>query len=104
AEAAPGETLAELHGRYLAEQQVSEEWKLTNGAVMRLFIDHIGHRTAASAIARKDVRAWKDALLKFPSRGTLRHPSASFQEIIKFNETEKKPAISIKTINKYLSV
>ena len=100
-----GETLIELHERYLAERHgISEEWKTTNRAIMRLFVKtHVGERTAARQITKKHVRAFKDGLLKFPSRGTLRDPDATFKIIISRNEREKRPAISARTVNKYLS-
>jgi integrase len=100
----PGESILELHERYLAERQgISAEWKITNKAIIRLFVDHVGSRTAPASITKKHMRSWKDALLKFPSRGTLRNPGATFQELIKINEKANKPTLSTRTVNKYLS-
>jgi len=100
----PKESIIDLHERYLSERQnISEEWRLTNRAIIRLFADHLGHRTSPSTISKKHIIGWKDALMKYPSRGSLRDPSASFQEIIKLNEHGQRPTLTIRTINKYLS-
>ncbi len=102
--AQPGETLAELHEKYLAERQdITAEWRLTNRAIIRLFVEHIGAGRAVSSITKRDVRAWKEALLQFPSRGTMRGEKGSFQEIIARNKQEGRPTLSARTINKYLS-
>lgn len=98
-----GETIAELHKRYLAERGISNEWKLTNRAIIRLFADHVGHDMSVASITRQHVRNWKTALLRYPSRGSLVNPSASFQEIIRHNEEANRPTLSPRTVNKYLS-
>ncbi|KAA0677772.1 site-specific integrase [Roseomonas genomospecies 6] len=99
-----GETLAELHGRYLAERQdITPEWAGTNRAIIRLFIEHVGARKPVTTINKRDVREWKSELLHFPSRGTLRGDRGTFKEIVARNKREKLPAVSARTINKYLS-
>jgi integrase len=98
------ERLEELHERYLAERQgITEDWKNTNRASLRLFSQHLGSQIPPNQITKRHVRAFKDALLKFPTRGTLRDRDATFQEIIAQNQKVKLPTISARTINKHLS-
>jgi integrase len=99
-----GPVLGKLLEPYLADKKgLSAEWQGTQRAILDLFLDFIGPATPASQIGKAHVRDWKQALHKFPSRGTLRNPNARFNEIVRKNETEQKPAILTRTINKYLS-
>jgi integrase len=105
ANANAGAPLVQLHAAYLDEQpHMSAEWKGTCRAIFRLFADHVGHHRDVATITRRDVREFKGKLLKFPSRGTLSAgKDATLDDIMRKDEKDKRPPISARTVNKYLS-
>jgi len=105
--AAPGETIMELYVRFKCEKQGSasaDTWD-QNEKIVRLFAEFVGESAHISAVNRKSVRDWKHKLALWPVKASESKPfvGMSFKKIIEKNETEKKPTISQKSINKYLS-
>lgn len=56
-------------------------------------------------IDKKAVREWKDLLLRYPVKATETKAFAGmkFAQIVRHNETVGKPAITAKTVNRYMS-
>ena len=105
--AAPGETLAELYARYQVEQsgRVSADTWAQNAGIAKLFFEHIGETAHVTAITRKAVRNWKNALASWPRKATSikEFQGMSFKKVIEANATVGKPVISVRTTNRYLS-
>lgn len=105
--AAPGEGVLELFDVFAAENPrgVKPDTLRMNREIIGWFAQHVGQTFPASAIDKKSVREWKLALGKFPIKATevreLR--GLSFKKIIATNEHLKRPALSDRTVNKYLS-
>lgn len=105
--AAPGETIMELYDRFKREKRskVTDDTWSQNRKIMNLFAQFVGETAHISAVSRKNVRDWKQHLALWPVKAadsaTFRH--LSFRDAVALNEKLRRPAISAKTINKYLS-
>jgi integrase len=84
---------------------VSEDTWRQNLAIIRLLVDFLGDAGTLDQLDRKAVRAWKDALRKWPRKAPdiAEFNGLPFKKVIEANERVRKPTISEKTINKYLS-
>lgn len=105
--AAPGETLMELYDKFKAERigdARPDTWD-QNRKIVKLFAEFVGEASHVSVITRKAVRNWKQALASWPVKAadTKAFQGMSFRKVIEANETIKKPAISQKSVNKYLA-
>ncbi|WFU69428.1 site-specific integrase [Bradyrhizobium sp. CB2312] len=105
--AAPGETLMELYDKFKAERigdARPDTWD-QNRKIVKLFAEFVGGASHVTTINRKAVRNWKQALAQWPVKAadTKAFQGMSFRKIIEANETVKKPAISQKSVNKYLA-
>jgi integrase len=105
--AAPGEAIMELYARFKREKAgaaSSDTWAM-NVKIVKLFAEFAGEGVHVSAINRKTVRAWRDALFKWPIKASESGVFAgmAFKKVIEANARHGKPTISDRTINKYLS-
>jgi integrase len=105
--ALPGESIMELYDRFKAERIGSarpDTWD-QNRKIVKLFVEFIGETSHVTAITKKAVRDWKHMLARWPLKaGDMKaFEGMSFRKVIDANVTLKKPTISQKTINKYLS-
>ncbi|WP_426609508.1 DUF6538 domain-containing protein [Bradyrhizobium sp. McL0616] len=105
--AAPGETLMELYDKFKAERigdARPDTWD-QNRKIVKLFAEFVGESSHVSVITRKAVRNWKQELARWPVKAadSKAFQGMSFRKVIEANETVKKPAISQKSVNKYLA-
>jgi integrase len=105
--AAPGEGIMELYEKFKIEKNAGakpDTWD-QNEKMVKLFAEFIGETSHHSAITRKAVRDWKQALGRWPVKAAdiKAFRGLTFLEIIEANERVKKPTISKKTLNKYLA-
>jgi integrase len=72
---------------------------------VKLFFEHVGETAHVTAITRKAVRNWKNALASWPRKATSikEFQGMSFKKVIEANATVGKPVISVRTTNRYLS-
>ena len=105
--AAPGEGVLDLFDVFARENPkgVKPDTIRMNREIVTWFAQYVGVTFPASAIDKRAVREWKQALSKFPIKAAevreLR--GLSFKKIITENERLKRPTLSDRTINKYLS-
>ncbi|MCP2209467.1 site-specific integrase [Bradyrhizobium diazoefficiens] len=105
--AAPGETLMELYDKFKAERigdARPDTWD-QNRKIVKLFAEFVGEASHVSVITRKAVRNWKQELARWPVKAadSKAFEGMSFRKVLEANETVKKPAISQKSVNKYLA-
>jgi integrase len=103
----PGETILELFDRCQAQSPgrlTADTWQ-QNRKIVALFDQFVGGSAHVSALNRKNVRDWKAKLFSWPVRAadTKQFAGLSFLKVIDKNKIANKPAISAKTINRYLS-
>ncbi|UEM16596.1 hypothetical protein J4G43_021725 [Bradyrhizobium barranii subsp. barranii] len=105
--AAPGETLMELYDKFKTERVGDarpDTWD-QNRKIVKLFAEFVGESSHITALTRKAVRNWKQALASWPVKAadSKAFEGLSFRKVIEANATIKKPPISQKTTNKYLA-
>lgn len=105
--AAPGETIMELFARFRTEKHAAvtlDTWE-QNEKALTSFTDFLGAGAHVTAITRKSIRDWKQALQTFPVRAvdTKEFAGLSFKEVIAANAKVGKPTLSDKTVNRYLA-
>lgn len=105
--AKPGETIMELYDAFADEnpRRVKADTLRMNRRIVELFAQHVGATFPASKIDKRAVREWKAALRKLPIKAAevREFRTLKFAKIIARNEELKRPTISARTINKYLS-
>lgn len=105
--AAPGESIMELFDQFCRENPggVTTDTQQSNRKIVKLFAEFVGEASPATAITKAAVRNWKQALFVWPIKAAeiKGFRGMTFREVLKANEEVGKPAISQKTINKYLS-
>ncbi|MGO7398507.1 site-specific integrase [Rhizobium ruizarguesonis] len=105
--AAPGETIMELFESYSRENpnQIKPDTLAQARRDVGLFIECVGSTFPVHRIDKKAVREWKALLLQFPVKAaeTKAFEGMTLTQIVKHNETVKKPTISTATVNRYLS-
>ncbi|PJI45115.1 MAG: integrase [Rhizobium sp.] len=105
--AAPGETIMELFDIYARENpnQVKPDTLAQARRDVGLFVEYVGSTFPVHRIDKKAVREWKALLLQYPIKAseTNAFDGMSRSQIVKHNETVKKPTISTTTVNRYLS-
>lgn len=105
--AAPGEGILEVYEVFTRENPkgVKPDTIRMNREIIGWFAQHVGMTVPVSAIDKKAVREWKACLSQFPIKAAevreLR--GLSFKKIIAANERLKRPTLSDRTVNKYLS-
>lgn len=105
--AKPGERILDLFDRYMTENprgSRTETLQQARGDV-ETFVQFVGANAGAEAITKKTVRDFKAVLMKLPTkaREAKVFRGMNLQQIIKANETHKKPVLSSATVNRYLS-
>jgi integrase len=105
--AAPGETIMALYDKFKTERigdARPDTWD-QNRKIVKLFAEFVGESSHISVITRKAVRNWKQELARWPVKAadSKAFEGMSFRKVIEANETVKKPAISQKSVNKYLA-
>ncbi len=105
--AAPGETIMELYDRFAREKagNASPDTWSQNRKIVGLFAEFIGTGAHISAVNRKTVRDFKNSLAYWPIKATETSEFSGklFREIVEANDDLHRPAISQKTVNKYLA-
>ncbi|MGR9202811.1 DUF6538 domain-containing protein [Rhizobium leguminosarum] len=105
--AAPGETIMELFESYSRENpnQIKPDTLAQARRDVGLFIEYVGSTFPVHRIDKKAVREWKALLLQYPVKATetKAFEGMKLTQIVKHNETVKKPTISTTTVNRYLS-
>ncbi|SFU53257.1 Site-specific recombinase XerD [Methylobacterium sp. 174MFSha1.1] len=105
--AAPGEGVMELFEVFANEnpKNVKPDTIRMNREIVGWFAQHVGRTFPASKIDKKSVREWKQALTKFPIKAAevREFRGLSFKKIITANGDARRPTLSDRTINKYLS-
>lgn len=105
--AAPGESVMELYETFATENPkgVKPDTIRMNREIVGWFAQHVGPTFPASKIDKKVVREWKQALAKLPIKAAevREFRGLTFKKIIAANESSRRPTISDRTINKYLS-
>ncbi|OIQ93748.1 tyrosine recombinase XerC [mine drainage metagenome] len=105
--AAPGESIMELYDQFCRENPggISLDTQVQNRKIVKLFAEFVGEASPVTSITKAAVRDWKKALFSWPLKAAeiKVFKGMSFREVLKANEDVGKPAISEKTINKYLS-
>lgn len=105
--AAPGETIMELFENYARENpnQIKPDTLAQARRDVGLFVEYVGSTCPVHRIDKKAVREWKALLLKYPVKAseTKAFEGMKLAQIVKHNETIKKPTISTTTVNRYLS-
>jgi integrase len=105
--AAPGETIMELYDTFKKEKEaiaIADTWD-QNRKIAQRFAEFIGETSHVSAITRKAIRDWKQALGKWPVKAAdvKKFKNLSFCEIIEANKMVRKSTIAPANINKYLA-
>ncbi|WQP07793.1 DUF6538 domain-containing protein [Sinorhizobium meliloti] len=105
--AAPGETIMELFAIYERENpnQIKADTLAQARRDVGLFVEYVGSTFPAHRIDKKAAREWKALLLQYPVKATetKAFEGMKLAQIVKHNETVKKPTISTTTVNRYLS-
>ncbi len=105
--AAPGETIMELFESYSRENpnRIKPDTLSQARRDVGLFVESVGSTFPVNRIDKKAVREWKALLLQFPVKAveTKAFEGMTIAQIVKHNETVKKPTISTSTVNRYLS-
>lgn len=105
--AAPGETVMELFESYSRENpnQIKPDTLAQARRDVGLFVEYVGSTFPVHRIDKKAVREWKALLLQYPVKATetKAFEGMKLTQIVKHNETVKKPTISTTTVNRYLS-
>lgn len=101
------ETILELYDGYARDnaERMKPDTLDQNRKIVAMFVDFVGQRASSTAITRRAVRNWKDALYRWPKKAAeiSEFKGLSFNEVIERNKRVGKPPISQRTINKYLS-
>ncbi|MGV2137386.1 DUF6538 domain-containing protein [Agrobacterium sp. 16-2014-1-2a] len=105
--AAPGESIMELFELYAAEnpKQITADTLAQARRDIGNFLEHVGSTCPAHRIDKKAVREWKALLMKYPVKATETKAFAGMKlaQIVKHNETVKKPVLTSRTVNRYLA-
>src|SRR5690606_34893718 len=103
----PGETIMELFEQYAAENPkgIAADTIAQARRDVGSFVDYVGSTFPVHRLDKKAVREWKALLLKFPVKATESKEFAGMKiaQIVRHNETVKKPAITPRTVNRYLA-
>ena len=105
--AKPGESIAEVLDVFVKENPRSVS-KSRIGEICRdigIFMQTIGTNFPIAEISKKHVREWKGLLVKYPIRATevIDFRGMSIEQTVKANEKIRRPILSDRTVNRYLS-
>lgn len=105
--AAPGESIMELFEIYAREnpRQITADTLTQARRDVGTFVQLLGSTCPVHRIDKKAVREWKALLMKYPVKATetKTFEGMTIVQIVKHNETVGKPALTPRTVNRYLS-
>lgn len=105
--AAPGDRLMDYFGRFLDQQgaQLKPDTRKQNTQIVKLFAEFVGETKPIENLSKLDVSRWRDKLLLFPTKAqqTSEFRDLKFSAVIAKNDALKRPTLSPKSVNKYLS-
>lgn len=105
--AAPGESIAEAVAAFRKEnpRNVSKGRIEESCRDISIFIDTVGPGFPVANISKKQVREWKALLMEYPVRATevTEFRGMSMAQIVEANREKKRPVLSDRTVNRYLS-
>ena len=105
--AEPGETIMELFENYATEnpKQITPDTINQARRDIGTFLQHVGTTCPVHRIDKKAVREWKALLMKYPVKATetKAFEGMKLAQIVQHNETVKKPVLTPRTVNRYLS-
>ncbi|MEZ0253474.1 MAG: tyrosine-type recombinase/integrase [Methylobacteriaceae bacterium] len=93
--------LSEIVPLVMAEKKARAASAYEYEVAVRMFEEHLGEARAVYAIARRDVLAYKAALMETPANYTKRFPGAPLPEAIRLNKSRAAPfpVLNATTIN-----
>lgn len=105
--AAPGESIAEALAAFRKEnpRNVSKSRMDEACRDISIFMDTVGPSFALAKISKKHVREWKALLMEYPVRATeiTEFRGMTMARIVEANREKKRPVLSDRTVNRYLS-
>lgn len=105
--ALPGETIMELFAIYERENPkgITADTLKQARRDIGTFVDYAGSTRPIHNIDKKAVREWKALLIRYPVKATETKEFAGMKiaQIVKHNEKVGKPALTPRTVNRYLS-
>lgn len=105
--AASGETIMELFAKYERQNPRSitaDTFKQARRDI-GTFLDCVGSTLPVHRIDKKAVRDWKELLMQYPVKASETSVFAGLKmsQIVAANEKERKPVLTPRTVNRYLS-
>lgn len=105
--APPGESIAEALVAFKREnpRNVSKSRIEESCRDIGIFIETVGPGFPMAKISKKHVREWKTLLMGYPLRATevVAFRGMTMAQAVRANETLKRPVLSDRTVNRYLS-
>lgn len=105
--AAAGESIAEAVAAFRKEnpRNVSKSRIEESCRDISIFIDTVGPGFPVANISKKQVREWKTLLMEYPVRATevTEFRGMTMALIVEANREKKRPVLSDRTVNRYLS-
>lgn len=105
--APPGESIAEAVEAFRTEnpRNVSKGRIEEACRDIGVFMETVGPSFPVSKLTKKHVREWKALLIKYPLRATevAEFRGMTIRQIVEANEQAKRPVLSDRTVNRYLS-
>lgn len=105
--AAPGESIAEAVAAFRKEnpRNVSKSRIEEACRDISIFIDTVGPGFPVANISKKQVREWKALLMEYPVRATevTEFRGMTMAQTVEANREKKRPVLSDRTVNRYLS-
>lgn len=105
--AAAGESIAEAVAAFRKEnpRNVSKSRIEESCRDISIFIDTVGPGFPVANISKKQVREWKTLLMEYPVRATevTEFRGMTMAQIVEANREKKRPVLSDRTVNRYLS-
>ena len=86
--------LSELLPAFFKERNISPGNENEHEVSVRMFEDHLGEPKPLYKITRRDVLAYKAALLELPSNYAKRFPDTTLSQAMVANKREKYPTLS----------
>jgi integrase len=105
--AAPGESIGEAVAAFRKEnpRNVSKSRMDESCRDISIFIDTVSPGFPVAKISKKQVREWKALLMEYPVRATeiTEFRGMTMAKIVEANREKKRPVLSDRTVNRYLS-
>lgn len=105
--AAPGESIAEALEAFKREnpRNVSKSRMEESCRDISIFVETVGSTFPIAKLTKKHVREWKALLMEYPVRATevVSFRGMTIAQIVAANREAKRPVLSDRTVNRYLS-